>query len=326
MATRADRRTNQEGERGRRAEWPSEIPAAGWKDIGWRIFREMGEDRVMLIAAGVTFYLLLALFPALAAFVSLYGLVSDPVTVADHIAYLGGLLPPTAIEIVRQQLDALVTQQDRSLGLGFLIGLAFALWSANSGIKALFEAMNIAYDETEKRGFIKLNLLSLSLTLGAIILGIALILAVGIVPAILAILGLAPWAEMLIGLARWPTLVLISIFGILLLYRFGPSRERPKWRWLTWGAVIAALVWLAASVAFSFYLQNFADYDATYGSLGAIIGLMMWTWISVIVLIVGAEIDAEIERQTARDTTTGAPEPMGERGAVVADTVGDPAD
>src|SRR5690606_10443691 len=151
------------------------------------------------------------------------------------------------------------------------IGLAVALWSANNGIKALFEAMNIAYDETEKRGFIHLNLLSLSLTLGALVLGIVLILAVGIVPAILAVLGLAPWAELLISLARWPALIIVSIFAILLLYRFGPSRERPKWRWLTWGAVFAAVVWLAASIAFSYYLQNFADYDATYGSLGAVI-------------------------------------------------------
>ncbi|WP_011579665.1 MULTISPECIES: YihY/virulence factor BrkB family protein [Chelativorans] len=318
--------TNQEVDRGRDARSPSEIPATGWKDIGWRVFREIGEDRITLIAAGVTFYLLLALFPALAAFVSLYGLVSDPVTVADHIAYLGGLLPPTAIEIVQQQLQALVSERSQSLGLGFLIGLAIALWSANNGIKALFEAMNVAYDETEKRGFIKLNLLSLSFTLATLVLGIMLIIAVGVVPAVLAILGLSPWAETLIAFARWPTLLLVSMFGILMLYRFGPSRERPKWRWLSWGAVIATLVWLAASVAFSYYLQNFADYDATYGSLGAIIGLMMWTWISVVVLIVGAEIDAEIEHQTARDTTTGPPEPMGRRGAVVADTVGDPVD
>ncbi|WP_028032530.1 YihY/virulence factor BrkB family protein [Chelativorans sp. J32] len=315
-----------QNERGRNARWPSDIPVSGWKDIGWRVFREIGEDRILLIAAGVTFYLLLALFPALAAFVSLYGLVSDPVTVADHIAFLGGLLPPTVIDVVRQQLQSLVTEQDRSLGIGFLIGLAVALWSANNGIKALFEAMNIAYDETEKRGFIHLNLLSLSLTLGALVLGIVLILAVGIVPAILAVLGLAPWAELLISLARWPALIIVSIFAILLLYRFGPSRERPKWRWLTWGAVFAAVVWLAASIAFSYYLQNFADYDATYGSLGAVIGLMMWTWISVIVLIVGAEIDAEIEHQTSHDSTTGSPEPMGRRGAVVADTLGDPTD
>jgi membrane protein len=311
---------------GRHAPRPSDIPALGWRDIGWRVWSEVGEDRVMLVAAGVTFYLLLALFPALAAFVSLYGFVADPDTVADHVSHLGGLLPSAGVDIIRTQLDNLASQDEQALGIGFLIGLAIALWSANNGVKALFEAMNIAHEEQEKRGFLMLNLTSIAFTMGALLIGIALILTVGAVPAILAYLRLDAWAETLIAIGRWPVLLVAILTGISLIYRFGPSRRAPKWRWLSWGAAIATIVWVGASWAFSFYLQNFANYNATYGSLGAVIGLMMWTWISVIILIVGAEINAEMEHQTKCDSTVGEPKPMGERGAVVADTLGKTAE
>jgi membrane protein len=311
---------------GRHASHPSDIPALGWWDIGWRVWSEVGEDRVMLVAAGVTFYLLLALFPALAAFVSLYGFVADPDTVADHVSHLGGLLPSAGVDIIRTQLDDLASQDEQALGIGFLIGLAIALWSANNGVKALFEAMNIAHEEQEKRGFLMLNLTSIAFTMGALLIGIALILTVGAVPAMLAYLRLDAWAETLIAIGRWPVLLVAILTGISLIYRFGPSRRPPKWRWLSWGAAIATIVWVGASWGFSFYLQNFANYNATYGSLGAVIGLMMWTWISVIILIVGAEINAEMEHQTKCDSTVGEPKPMGERGAVVADTLGKTAE
>jgi membrane protein len=311
---------------GRHASRPSDIPALGWWDIGWRVWSEVGEDRVMLVAAGVTFYLLLALFPALAAFVSLYGFVADPDTVADHVSHLGGLLPSAGVDIIRTQLDDLASQDEQALGIGFLIGLAIALWSANNGVKALFEAMNIAHEEQEKRGFLMLNLTSIAFTMGALLIGIALILTVGAVPAMLAYLRLDAWAETLIAIGRWPVLLVAILTGISLIYRFGPSRRPPKWRWLSWGAALATIVWVGASWGFSFYLQNFANYNATYGSLGAVIGLMMWTWISVIILIVGAEINAEMEHQTKCDSTVGKPKPMGERGAVVADTLGKTAE
>ena len=314
--------SEEDDDRGRDADGPSEIPALGWKDIAWRLWEEFNKDRILLIAAGASFYLLLALFPALAAFVSLYGFVADPVTVADHVAYIGGLLPPGGLEIIHQQLLALAHQNHSTLGVGFFVGLAIALWSANSGIKALFDAMNIAYEETEKRSFLQLNLLSIATTIGAILIGIALLLTVGVVPAVLAYLYLDTWTEWLVAVARWPVLIIATMAGISFLYRFGPSREHAKWRWLSWGAMLATLGWIAASWLFSFYLQNFADYNATYGSLGAVVGLMMWTWISVIIVIVGAAVNAEMEHQTARDSTTGAPLPMGSRGAFVADTLG----
>ncbi|RWP55373.1 YihY/virulence factor BrkB family protein, partial [Mesorhizobium sp.] len=209
-----------------------------------------------------------------------------------------------------------------ALSFGFMFGLAVALWSASNGIKTLFEAMNIAYEESEKRGFIHLNLLALGFTLGAILIGIGFIVSVGIVPAMLALLNLGGWTEALVRIFRWPMMLILVGLGITLIYRYGPSRERAKWQWATWGAFLAAGVWIAVSIGFSYYLENFADYNATYGALGAVIGLMMWTWISVIVLIVGAELNAEMEHQTAKDTTTGAQQPMGARGATVADTLG----
>jgi membrane protein len=216
----------------------------------------------------------------------------------------------------------LLAEGDQALGIGFLVGLAIALWSANNGLKAMFDAINVAYEESEKRGFVKLNLWSGAFTLGALLMGVILLVAVGAVPAMLALLHLEGWAETLIAIGRWPLLVGAVWLGISLVYRYGPSRRAAKWRWLNWGAATATFVWMATSWGFSFYLENFADYNATYGSLGAVIGLMMWTWISVIILIVGAEINAEMEHQTARDSTVGAPKPIGERGAVVADTLG----
>lgn len=312
--------------RGREADTPLEITRKGWRDIAWRLWGEFNEDRLMLIAAGATFYLLLALFPALAAFVSLYGFVADPNTIADHIAFFGGLLPQGGFDLIRDQLTALAGQDNASLSWGFITGLVIALWSANSGIKALFDGLNVAYGESEKRSFFRLNLVSFAFTGGAILLGIAMIVSVGIVPAAFALFRLDHWTEVLVGLLRWPVLLVMVAAGISLLYRFGPSRERAKWRWISSGAALATTVWLVASWGFSFYLQNFADYNATYGSLGAVIGFMVWTWISVVILLVGAEINAEMEHQTALDTTTGPPKPLGERGAVMADTIGKAAD
>ncbi|MBE7183339.1 MAG: YihY/virulence factor BrkB family protein [Methylobacterium mesophilicum] len=308
--------------RGRSAEWPSDVPLRGWWDILWRVYNEAMEDRLMLLAAGATFYLLLALFPFLASFVSLYGFVADPRTVADQIAFLGSFMPSGGVELIGSQLRALSTADSSSLSFGFLLGLAVALWSANNGVKALIEGLNAAYDENEKRSFIRLNLVSFAFTLGTIALGIFFLISVGVVPAVLAFLRLDAWTDMLIRVARWPVMLCAVIVGISMLYRFGPSREPAKWRWITWGAALASIIWVAASIGFSWYLQNFADYNATYGTLGAVIGFMIWTWISVTILFIGAELNAEMEHQTERDSTTGADRPRGNRGAFVADDIG----
>lgn len=308
--------------RGRGAEWPSQIPRKGWRDILWRLFARINEDRVMLIAAGATFYLLLALFPALAAFVSVYGFFADPTTIAGHLNVLAGILPQGGLELMEGQLTEFAREGQDTLGISFLIAFAVAFWSANNGVKTLFEALNIAYREREKRSFVALNLLSFVFTIGVMLVAVVLIAVVGILPAMLALLPVDELTDLILRYARWPILLVIAGLGISILYRFGPSRQRARWRWVSWGSVLASLVWLVASAGFSFYLQGFADYNATYGSLGAAIGFMMWTWISVIVLLVGAQLNAEIEHQTAVDTTTGKPQPMGMRGAVMADTLG----
>jgi membrane protein len=308
--------------RGREAEKPTEIPWPGWKDILTRVKDEIGEDRVLLIAAGTTFYLLLALVPTLTALVSIYGLFADPATVEQHLASLEGVIPGGGMDILRDQLHRLAAQESGSLSLAFIVSLAIALWSSNSGVKSLFEAMNVAYDETEKRGFIKLNLVSLAFTLAGIV---GVIFAVGLVivlPVVLKFIGLGSGTEWLIRIGGYVLLAALASLGVAALYRWGPSRALARWRWLTPGSILTVVVWLIASLLFSWYVTNFGSYNATYGSLGAIIGFMTWMWISVIILIVGAEINSEIEHQTARDSTTGPAKPLGARGATMADTVG----
>ena len=312
--------------RGRDAAHPSELGAAGWKDVLWRVWRQANEDRITLVAAGATFYLLLALFPTLAALVSIYGFMADPATVADQVDRLRPLMPNGGLDLIRSQLEGLSRQAHDALSLGLIIALATAFWSANTGVKTLFEALNIAYEEREKRSFLRLNLITFTFTLGSMVIAIVVIVAVGVLPAALSILDVGPLSGAIIGLLRWLVLLVLMVGCTSILYRFGPSREQAKWRWITWGGGLATIVWIAASAGLSFYLQNFAGYNATYGSLGAFIGLMLWIWISVLILIIGAELNAEMEHQTAVDTTTGEPRPMGERGAVVADTLGEAMD
>jgi membrane protein len=316
-------KTTQHEERGRGATKVTEIPKPGWKDVLWRTYNEVVNDHVMLIAAGVTFYSLLALVPALTALVSIYGLFADPATLDRHTELLEGLIPSGALEVVREQLRRLTEQGQTKLGLTSLLAFAVALWSANSGVKSMFEAMNVAYDEEEKRSYVRLTAVTLAFTLvmfAAIALLVALIV---VLPTALQLIGLgmvAQWAARIGGLVL---MVLLVMAGLAALYRFGPSRHAAQWRWITPGAVLAMAVILAASGVFTWYVASFGSYDATYGSLGAVFGLMTWLWIAAIIVIVGAELNSELEHQTERDTTTGRSRPMGERGAVMADTIGE---
>jgi membrane protein len=315
-------RARQRG-RGRQAQGPSEIPWRGWKDIALRTYQGILDDRLLMVAASVAFYSLLALFPALAAGVSSYALFSDAGTISQHLSILGDIAPAGALDILRDEITRIAAKSDGKLTFGFLGGLGIALWSANAGMKAMFDALNIIYDEEEKRGFVRLNLASLMFTIGAI--GSALCAAVAIVvfPLVLAAFGWtafdAPW----IAFLRWPALFVLIIFGLAVLFRFAPSRRMAKWRWLSVGSLFAASAWLLVSALFSWYLGNFANYNATYGALGAVVGLMVWLWLSAIVVLIGAELNSEIEHQTACDTTVGVDAmPLGLRGAVMADTVG----
>ncbi|MDR7037735.1 MULTISPECIES: YihY/virulence factor BrkB family protein [Methylobacterium] len=310
-----------ETSRGRDATTPSEIPASGWKDIGLRVFHDISENRLVSVAAGVTFYVLLAIFPAVAALVSCYGLVADVSTINQHLASLQGVMPQGALDIVGEQVKRIAEKGDTTLGLTFFTGLLLSIWSANGGMKAVFDALNIVYEEREKRNFLWLNLRSLTFTAGALLFIVFALVGIVVLPVVFNTIGLSSDAWYL-ALLRWPVLLFGVLLGLALLYRYGPSRDAPRWRWVTWGSAIAAVLWLVASVGFSYYVSNFGKYNETYGSLGAAIGFMTWIWISTIIVLVGAEINAEMEHQTAKDTTVGRPQPLGTRQARMADTVG----
>ena len=308
--------------RGRLSSSPLQIPWAGWRDILWRTYVRSGEDRLLAIAAGVVFFGLLAVFPAITALVSCYGLFADPSTIGANLQTLALMLPEGSFQIVQDQIARVVDQGSTALGATFLFGLGLAVWSANAGVKAVIDALNVVDGESEKRSFIRLNLLSLAFTSGGIA---ALLLMVGAVvafPLALDHLGLAPASRSIVSLARWPLLFAILLAALGVLYRFGPSRRAARWQWLSVGTLAASLLWIAGSSLLSWYLSNFGNYNATYGSLGAAIGLMMWMWMSAVIVLFGAELNSEIEHQTARDTTVGHPKPLGARGAVMADTLG----
>ncbi len=308
--------------RGRDADIPEAIPLRGLKDVMWRVVHQVSKDRVTLIAAGVTFYLLLGLFPAISALVALYGLVADTSTMAEHLGELSGMLPPGAFDLIAERISSLSESRNSTLGLTFFASLSIALWSTHSATLAIFDAMNVAYDETEKRGLITLNVVGLAFTLCAMVSAALIIGLVAIIPLVLSYIWLDRFEEQMALIVRWPILFLIVAIATTAIYRFGPSRQPAKLRWLTWGSVLVTVSWFSMSLGFSFYLKHFADYDATYGTLGALIGFLVWIWLSIVILIVGGELNAELEHQTAKDTTTGTPRPMGTRGAYVADTLG----
>jgi membrane protein len=299
------------------------IPWRGWKDIFIRTYHEVQEDRLLSLAAGVAFYSLVALFPALAAGVSIYAFFSDAASITNHISLVADIIPGSALDLLRDEISRIAGRSDGRLSSGFLIGFAIALWSANAGMKAIFDALNIIYDEQEKRGIVWLNLVSLFFTVCGIGGALIALSAIVVFPLALAALGASSLdAPLMIGILRWPVLFALVIVALALLYRYGPSRRLAKWRWISVGSVFAAVTWLVVSYLFSWYLANVANYSATYGALGAVVGLMMWMWLSTIVVLVGAELNSEIEHQTAIDSTAGSPRPLGARGAVVADTVG----
>ena len=320
-STRGDHR-EREIERGRTAETPSQIPARGWKDILLRVYRSIMKDRILLIAAGVTFYTLLAIFPGIAALISVFGLFADPNTIAEHLDSITGVLPGGAIDVLRDQMTRLGSQGRTALGISFIFSLAFSIWTANSGVKALFDALNFVYEEEEKRGFVKLIGVTLLVTQGIIAFILLTLGAVVVLPIILNYIPQSGVSSFLVKFGRWPVLFMLVTLALQFLYRYGPSRKEPQWRWVSWGSVVAAIMCLAASVLFSWYVANFGSYNKTYGSLGAIIGFITWIWISIIVVLIGAKINAEMEHPTVWETTTGQPKPLGTRGARMADTVG----
>ena len=309
-------------ERGREARTPAEVPRPGWRDVLLRVKARIASQNLSIIAAGVAFYALMAIFPALVALVALYGLAFDPRQVSDQVAALGSMLPKEAADIVVAELRDLTTTNPTALGTGALVGLVVAFWSASAGIRTLMKALNVAYNEEEKRGFFRFYATALLLTCAALVGFACVIAAIVALPLIAGFLGLGPVADTLVSLARWPIVALAAMIGLAIMYRYGPSREEPRWIWVSHGALFATAAWLAGSVLFSLYVSHFGSYNKTYGSAGAVVVLLTWLLLGAYAILVGAEINAESERQTRRDTTTGREKPLGQRGAYAADTVG----
>lgn len=277
-----------------RAGWLGQ-QSAWWKTALVETYAAMSANRLIAVAAGVVFYALMAIFPAITAFVSFYGLFADPGTIQNHLALLSNVLPADGLEIVQEQI-ARIASAPSGLSVGFIAGLLVALWSANSGVKAMIDALNVIEGHDERRSFVQLNLLSLTLTLGAIGFLLLAVSAVVAFPLVMSTFGLKNFSDATTWLVRWPLLLVLVMTVLTVFYRFGPSRRTMPRRWLTTGTIIASFAWLLVSAALSFYLSNFADYNATYGSLGAAIGLMMWMWLSAVVVLAGAQIDVVIDR------------------------------
>jgi membrane protein len=311
--------------RGRDATSPSEIPARGLRDVASRVAAESKDDNLLLLAAGVAFYSVMALFPALVAVVAIYGLLADPVEVARQMDGLTSALPAEAADIIVERVEDLAAADGSSLGLSAVAGIAVALWSASSGMSWLLRALTLIYDEQETRRFVALRSRALLLTFGATV---AMVVSLGLIAGASSIaeqLGLGRVGQAAVWVLRWPALALVMLVGLAVLYRYGPDREQARWRWVSWGAAVAMAVWLLASVGFAVYVSAFGS-NESYGSLAGVVVLMLWLWLTCAALLLGAQIDAELERQTARDTTTGAERSIGTRGAVVADSIGRRAD
>jgi membrane protein len=308
---------------GREAERPSEIPPRGWFAILKRVKAEVKEDNVPLLAAGVAFYAMLAIFPAIIAVVTIYGMVADPQQIQSQINEFAKGLPSGADQLLTDQLKNVTESADRSLSIGLAVSLLAVLWSASGGVQGLVKGLNMVYDERETRGFFKLRGLSLLLTLGAIVVAVVALALIAVFPGFVDGLGLGRAGELAASIGRWVVLALLMLAAFAVVYRFAPDRANPRWRWVSWGAVVALVLWLLGSFGFSYYVDNFGKYNQTYGALAAVIILLLWLFLSAFVVLLGAEFDAETERQTARDTTTGPSRPLGERDAEVADTLGE---
>ncbi len=314
--------TTTQADRGRTADKPQDIPAKGWKDIAVRVKESLRDDQVSLLAAGVAFFTLLALAPALAAVVSLYGLVTSPAEASRQIGDFTSALPADARSLVTDQLKTVAAGDAGGLGLALLVSVLLSLWAASGGMKQLIEAVNVAYDESETRKFLRLRGLALLFTLGMIAVFVAILGLLAVLPAVVN----SSAGQVIANVVRWPLLAVLMAAALAVLYRYAPDRDQPKMRWVTWGAGIATLLWVIGSVLFTIYVASFGHYNKTYGSLGAVVVLLLWLYLSAFIVLLGAEINAEMELQTAKDTTKGTEQPMGTRDAYAADSVGPTAD
>ena len=314
--------TESEADRGRLARLPRQVSYKGWWDVAWRVKDQIAADNVSIIAGGLALFGLLAVFPSLAAAVAIYGLIGSPEAIAAQAQTYSELLPQGTLQIIQAQLNDLARQQPNTLSTGAIVGFLLALWSARRGMVALITAMNVAYNEHERRGFFHRLALSLLFTISGVI-GFVLVVLLGLaVPVLIGLLPLGGAGEWVLLCLRWALLWLIAVLALSALYRFAPHRDKARWHWVSWGSGIAATLWLIGSILFALYVRNFDTFGRTYGAIGGVVVMLMWFYVSAFVVILGAEINSELERQTVRDTTEGEPKPLGERGAFSADTVG----
>jgi membrane protein len=315
------RKHRDEESHGRKADGPGGSPAKDWGGIFKRTRKDLNEDNISLIAAGVAFFLLLSIVPALVAMISIYGLIADPQQVEQHFAQISGLLPAAVTDILSQQMKR-IASDTQTAGWGAALGILMALWGASSAMKKLINGLNIAYKEEEKRGFFKLTFVTLLLTLGVVLFGLVAIAAITLLPAIVDLLSFGD-STLIAHLIRWPLLLFIALTGLAVVYRFAPSRSKVKWHWITPGAVLATVLWVLGSAGFSFYVANFGKYNETYGSLAAVVIMLLWLYLSTYVVLMGAELNSEIEFQTALDPTEESDRPRGKRGAHSVDDLGE---
>jgi membrane protein len=310
-----------DSELGSQADSPTQIPARGWRQVLSRSIRASQEDNIPLLAAGVAFFGFLALFPALIALVTLVGLIADPGQITQQVQSFTAGLPPASRQLIFEQLKAITQSSGGALTIGLVVSLLVALWSASSGTSNVMTAVNIAYAEKETRGFVKLRGIALLLTLGTVVFLVLTLALIAVVPVVLQAVPLGPLGTVLAQVLRWVLLVALIIAGLAVLYRMAPDRNPPKFRWVSVGSVAAALLWLLGSVGFSLYVGFFGNYNKTYGALAGVIVLLLWFFLTSYIVLLGAEINAQAEYQTGRDTTVGEPRPMGQRDAVVADSM-----
>lgn len=312
--------------RGRLAKSPTQIPAKGWKDTLMRVKEELKHDRVSMVSAAMAYYALFAFIPALTSIVLIYAWISDPSEIAGHIAYAKQILPSDILNTVNEQLQALASKGSSKLGFGAIFSLLLSTYSASKGTSSVIDALNIIYEEEDKRGFIKRTALAVGMALLGAVLAILAMGVIVLIPAITSLFHFGDAFAILGTVASWVILLGIFSFYLSMLYRVGPDRQNAKWKWVSAGAVIAAVLFAIVSALFSWYAKEFGNFNKTYGSMGAVIVLMTWFYLSSFVILLGAEINAELEHQTLRDSTTGPEKPLGVRGAKMADTVGETAE
>ncbi len=298
---------------GHSAATPLKIPRHGWQQIAKRVWQQLGQDNVQIVSAGVAFYFFLSLFPAIAAFLALYGLITSPEKAAEQVSQLQPLVPQDAYRLIAGFAEDLAKSAGQSLGWGLALSIFLSMFSANKATTALFTGLNIAYNREESRPFVRRTLLTLGVTLAAIVSGSLLLAAVAVIPVIRQALPLPEGTDMILNLLRWPLIVVIGFGVVSVLYKVAPNRKSPRWRWVTPGSIVAVLLWLLGSAGFGWYIESFGDMSKTYGSLAAIVVLMLWFFITAYAILLGAEINSEIEYQTDGDSTSGPEEPSESR-------------